>query len=226
MSPTNRRTTSSTPGPCRSTVARRFACGRSSPWPARGSCTPRPRPDQSRQREGRLLRQLLRSRLLRAVERPCRRHRRDRAADGRRPPATDVIRPRIQPRQHSRPLSRATCRTTSSTELYSVPSAGGSAVKLNGVLTPGGNVWSYEFSPDSTRVVYLADQQTVGKRRALQRAARRRRGDEAQRCAASPGGVVRVPRSAPTARASSTCADRGYRRGLRALSACRSPAAR
>ncbi|MBP9144996.1 MAG: hypothetical protein KBI44_10970 [Thermoanaerobaculia bacterium] len=48
------------------------------------------------------------------------------------------------------------------TELYGVPSAGGSAVKLNGLLTPGGNVWSYVFSPDSTRVVYLAAQQTAG----------------------------------------------------------------
>ena len=47
-------------------------------------------------------------------------------------------------------------------ELYSVPSAGGSAVKLNGVLTPGGNVWNYLFSPDSTRVVYFGPQQIVG----------------------------------------------------------------
>ncbi len=47
-------------------------------------------------------------------------------------------------------------------ELYSVPSAGGSAVKLNGVLTPGGNIWYYEFSPDSSRVVYFGQQQTVG----------------------------------------------------------------
>lgn len=46
-------------------------------------------------------------------------------------------------------------------ELYSVPSAGGSAVKLNGVLTPGGGVVFYRISPDSSRVVYFADQQTL-----------------------------------------------------------------
>ena len=46
-------------------------------------------------------------------------------------------------------------------ELYSVPSAGGSSVKLNGVLTPGGGVVFYRISPDSGRVVYFADQQTL-----------------------------------------------------------------
>ena len=47
-------------------------------------------------------------------------------------------------------------------ELYSVPSTGGSALKLNGVLTPGGSVVSYRLSPNSSRVVYSADQQTLG----------------------------------------------------------------
>ena len=45
-------------------------------------------------------------------------------------------------------------------ELYSVPSAGGSAVKLNSAMPSGGNVAEYHVSPDSSRVVYLADQQT------------------------------------------------------------------
>lgn len=46
-------------------------------------------------------------------------------------------------------------------ELYSVASAGGSSVKLNGVLTSGGNVGLYRVSLDSSRVVYSADQQTL-----------------------------------------------------------------
>lgn len=46
-------------------------------------------------------------------------------------------------------------------ELWSVPVAGGTAVKLNGPLVAGGDVdaYSYGISPDSTRVVYRADQQ-------------------------------------------------------------------
>ena len=46
------------------------------------------------------------------------------------------------------------------TEIYSVPSAGGAAVKLNGTLVTGGDVTSQQFSPDSSRVVYRADQDT------------------------------------------------------------------
>ena len=50
-------------------------------------------------------------------------------------------------------------------EIYSVPITGGAATKLNPPLTPGGNVGdvfvgSFEISPDSSRVVYLADQDT------------------------------------------------------------------
>jgi Tol biopolymer transport system component len=47
-------------------------------------------------------------------------------------------------------------------ELYSVPITGGPATKLNGPLTPGGGVYgeSAIISPDSQRVVYLADQDT------------------------------------------------------------------
>ena len=49
-------------------------------------------------------------------------------------------------------------------EMYSVPVTGGVPVKLNGALVTGGDVWSndYLFSPDSSRVVYIADQQTDG----------------------------------------------------------------
>jgi Tol biopolymer transport system component len=47
-------------------------------------------------------------------------------------------------------------------ELYSVPLAGpaGAGVKLNGALVAGGDVWDFQASPDSSRVVYRADQQT------------------------------------------------------------------
>ena len=47
-------------------------------------------------------------------------------------------------------------------ELYSVPIAGGSVVKLNSTLVAGGSVTSFHISPDSTRVVYSADQDTDG----------------------------------------------------------------
>ena len=93
---------------------------------------------------------------------------------------TDVIVPGISP-DSSRVLYFRSLNDNLIQELYSVPSAGGSAVKLNGALTPGGSVWNYRFSPDSTRVVYFAAQQTARRQRALQRADRRRRGDEAQR---------------------------------------------
>ncbi len=33
---------------------------------------------------------------------------------------------------------------------------------MNGTLAAGGVVWSYQISPDSSRVVYVADQQTKG----------------------------------------------------------------
>jgi len=49
-------------------------------------------------------------------------------------------------------------------ELYSVPIGGGTATKLNPVPV-GSNVFSFSFflfSPDSTRVVYRADQDTDG----------------------------------------------------------------
>ena len=45
-------------------------------------------------------------------------------------------------------------------ELYSVPIAGGPAVKLNDLLVAGGYVYSYQISTGSSRVVYLADQES------------------------------------------------------------------
>ena len=46
-------------------------------------------------------------------------------------------------------------------ELFSVPIDGGGrgAVRLNGPLVPGGDVTRFEIAPDSSRVVYLADQE-------------------------------------------------------------------
>ena len=45
-------------------------------------------------------------------------------------------------------------------EIYSVPTVGGTTTKLNAALTAGGNVTagSQRFSPDGSRVLYLADQ--------------------------------------------------------------------
>ncbi|REJ75135.1 MAG: hypothetical protein DWQ36_06190 [Acidobacteria bacterium] len=47
-------------------------------------------------------------------------------------------------------------------EAWSVPSVGGSPVKLNGALVSGGDVATVHISPDSATVVYVADQQTDG----------------------------------------------------------------
>ncbi|NUM46897.1 MAG: PD40 domain-containing protein, partial [Anaerolineales bacterium] len=49
-------------------------------------------------------------------------------------------------------------------QIFSVPILGGPVAQLNPQLINGGNVypndWEYEISPDSTRVVYVADQDT------------------------------------------------------------------
>jgi uncharacterized repeat protein (TIGR01451 family) len=47
-------------------------------------------------------------------------------------------------------------------ELYSVPLTGGTPVKLNGQLVSRGDVQDLQISPDSSRVVYRADQDTDG----------------------------------------------------------------
>ena len=59
---------------------------------------------------------------------------------------------------------RADQETDGVFELYSVPAAGpsGGAIKLNPALTPGGIVFSFQISPDSSRVVYMAEQDTDG----------------------------------------------------------------
>jgi Tol biopolymer transport system component len=46
-------------------------------------------------------------------------------------------------------------------ELYSVPILGGSVIRLNTALVPGGNVHRAAISPDSSRVVYYANQQVA-----------------------------------------------------------------
>lgn len=47
-------------------------------------------------------------------------------------------------------------------ELFSVPLSGGPVTKLNGPIIPAsGNVWEFEISPGSSRVVYLAVQQVA-----------------------------------------------------------------
>jgi Tol biopolymer transport system component len=47
-------------------------------------------------------------------------------------------------------------------EVWSVEPDGDGNIKLNGALVAGGGVSSFKISPDSTRVVYLADQQSEG----------------------------------------------------------------
>jgi len=47
-------------------------------------------------------------------------------------------------------------------ELYSVPTTGGTAVRLNKDLPNGVDIFSFQISPDSQRVVYKAEQNAVG----------------------------------------------------------------
>jgi hypothetical protein len=44
-------------------------------------------------------------------------------------------------------------------QLYNVPIDGGTAIKLNDTLALGGIVYTSLISPDSSRVVYLAEQE-------------------------------------------------------------------
>ena len=64
----------------------------------------------------------------------------------------------------SRVLYHADQATNGIDEIYMVPSTGGTPVKLNGDLVVGGDVDDdgLQFSPDGTRVLYLADQDTDG----------------------------------------------------------------
>jgi len=47
-------------------------------------------------------------------------------------------------------------------ELFSMPAAGGTVVKLNPALTTGGNVTSFAIAPNSTKVAFIADAVTDG----------------------------------------------------------------
>ena len=47
-------------------------------------------------------------------------------------------------------------------ELYSVLLGGGSPIRLNPLLPFGRNVDWFQISPDSSRVLYIADQDTAG----------------------------------------------------------------
>lgn len=59
---------------------------------------------------------------------------------------------------------RADQDTDNTIELYSVPIEGPmtAGIRLNGPLAPNGNVASFQISPDSSRVVYRADQEADG----------------------------------------------------------------
>ena len=74
----------------------------------------------------------------------------------------NVISFQISP-DSSRVVYRADQETDTVFELYSVPLGGPAAagIKLNGALVAGGNVNYFQISPDSSRVVYRADQETA-----------------------------------------------------------------
>ncbi|MEM8859636.1 MAG: putative Ig domain-containing protein [Chloroflexota bacterium] len=52
--------------------------------------------------------------------------------------------------------------TVGGTDLYSVHTLGGEAIKLNSELVAGGHVFQFQISPDGTHVLYLADQEIDG----------------------------------------------------------------
>jgi Tol biopolymer transport system component len=64
----------------------------------------------------------------------------------------------------SRVIYTADQDTDEVVELYSVPSAGGTSIKLNGPMASGGDLQpnSLAVSPNGSRVLYVADQQTDG----------------------------------------------------------------
>lgn len=47
--------------------------------------------------------------------------------------------------------------------LYKVPTTGGAVTKLNGPLVPGGGIDSWVLTPDGSKIVYTADQDTLRK---------------------------------------------------------------
>jgi Tol biopolymer transport system component len=65
---------------------------------------------------------------------------------------------RISP-DSTRVVYRADQQIQGDLELYSVPIAGGSDVKLNGPLVEDGDVGDFQISGDGTRVIYGADQE-------------------------------------------------------------------
>ncbi len=75
----------------------------------------------------------------------------------------NVVRFIISP-DSTRVIYQANQQTASFLELYSVPIAGPADawIKLNGPLVLNGNVVDYKISPDSSRVLYRADQVTNG----------------------------------------------------------------
>ncbi len=78
------------------------------------------------------------------------------------PIGRNVVSLQISP-DSSRVVYRANQDTATVYELYSVPIGGPAATgtKLNGALVAGGNVALFQISPDSSRVIYYADQQTA-----------------------------------------------------------------
>ncbi len=85
--------------------------------------------------------------------------------NGALPPSGRVTSFEISP-DNSRVLYLADQDQAGIQELYSVSQGGptGSGVKLNGNLINGGRIGGWQISPDSRRIVYQADQQTVGAR--------------------------------------------------------------
>jgi hypothetical protein len=77
-------------------------------------------------------------------------------------PGGQVDRFRISPDGH-RTIYMADQQTAGVLELFSVPIEGpaASGVKLSSVPVTGGHVWDFQISPDSRRVVYTADQDTL-----------------------------------------------------------------
>ncbi len=75
------------------------------------------------------------------------------------PPAVSAYRFRISPNSaHVVLEGEELVSPTYQQVLYSVPLAGGAAVKLYPPLLGGGQLWYSQFSPDSNRVLYTADQ--------------------------------------------------------------------